>query len=585
MSGVVSTINFDQQFQETEKVLQEDPRAGFTKAQELLEQCEASTDVTSINKAKELLSRSYQSHGNYHKALQVCLEALQYFESIEDYAWSAKCLNNLGAAYNFLGEFENRLQTNLTCLSYRRKGGDEQGEISTLSNIGDSYNSLGNHDKALEYFNLCLEFSSISERTKTIVIHNLGETEYFMGNFEKAHDYFVRAIALAKSTSYYIIEQVAYVFIAKIHLRTKNFAVVQECLDTAEKIALDKKYKAELPAIFDLRAKCAEQSGEFENASRFYKQYIELSQEIRKENDTRAMQDMQFAYRVEKLQEENKVHKEKNKALRQAYLKITEQHRVIEEKNRSITDSINYALKIQNALLPSPWRLKKAFPDSFVFNQPRDIVSGDFYWLHENETRITLALADCTGHGVPGALVSIVGIDCLNLVINDPRAVDPGAILTLLDEKIASALNMGSGVTNSSDGMDISLLQIDKQSGEILIASANRPVFLICNGELTELKPDKLPIGEYLVEGKTFTTQKVNAKSGDRLYLFSDGYPDQFGGIRGKKLKLKGFREFIRSISAVSMEDQDRMTMEYFSTWKGHHEQLDDVCVMGITLP
>lgn len=584
MSEVDSTVQFEELLAKADKLLTEDSRAAFSDVQELLERAEGMTEPVLVNKTKELLARCYQANGNYHKALQVCLEALPWFESQEDYAMAAKCLNTLGAAYNYMGEYENRLQTNLTCLSYRRKGGDESGEISTLSNIGDSYNALGNHDKALEYFNLCLQFSTLTDRTRTIVVHNIGETEFYLGNYEPAQEKFAEAVELARKTSYHIIEQVAFVFLAKIHILNGNYNTALDCLDAAEKIARDKNYVGEIPTMIEMRGKIAEKQGNFEKSLGYYKEFITLNDEIRKKNDTRAMQDMQFAYRVEKLQEENRQHKEKNREIRQAYLKIAQQHRVIEEKNRSITDSINYALKIQNALLPSSWRFKAAFEENFVFNQPRDIVSGDFWWLHENESKITLAFADCTGHGVPGALMSIVGIDCLNLVIADSRAVDPGSILTLLDQKIASALNMGSGATNSTDGMDIALLQMNKKSGEISLSSANRPVFHYSSGTLTELKPDKMPIGEHFGEKNKFTTQVVSAKKGDLLYFFTDGYPDQFGGERGKKLKLKGFKALITSIAMLPLEAQQEKVAEYFHQWKGGHEQVDDVLVGAIRI-
>lgn len=582
MSEIVSAVQFEELLADTDRLLGEDSRAAFTRAQELLTQAETLAEPGLVNRTKELLARCYQANGNYHKALQACLEALPWFESQEDYAMAAKCLNTLGAAYNFMGDFENRLQTNLTCLSYRRKGGDEQGEISTLSNIGDTYNAMGNHNKALEYFNLCLEFSSITDRTKTIVIHNIGETEYFKGNFETAQEKFAQAVDLARLTSYYIIEEVAFVFLARIHMRNGNYTTALDCLDAAEQIARDKNFSGEIPPMIELRAEIAGLKGDHQQSARYYKEFIRLNDAIRKENDTRAMQDMQFAYRVEKLQEENRQHKEKNREIRQAYLKIAQQHRVIEEKNRSITDSINYAFKIQSALLPSPWRFKAAFEDNFVFNQPRDIVSGDFWWLHENESHITLAFADCTGHGVPGALMSIVGIDCLNLVIGDVHATDPGAILTLLDHKIASALNMGSGAMNSSDGMDIALLQVDKKSNAVHIASANRPLFHFSDGQLTEIKVDKMPIGEYYADEKKFTSRSINVKKGDLLYFFTDGYPDQFGGERGKKLKLKGFRNFIQSIAALPLSEQEQKVAAYFHEWKGVHEQVDDVLVGAV---
>ena len=584
MSEVIPATKFEELLSGADQLLTEDSRAAFSEAQSLVEQAETLAEPRLVNKAKELLARCYQANGNYHKALQVCLEALPWFEQEENFAMAAKCLNTLGAAYNYLGEFDNRLQTNLTCLSYRRKGGDEAGEISTLSNIGDSYNALGNHDKALEYFRLCLQFSEITDRQRTIVIHNIGETEFYKGHYEEAQEHFAQAVELARNTSYYVIEEVAFQFLAKIHFRNGNLQTALDCLDSAEKIVSERNFSGEMPPITELRAKISEKRGEFEKATEYYKLFISQTEEIRRQNDTRAMQDMQFAYRVEKLQEENRQQKEKNREIRQAYLKISQQHRVIEEKNRSITDSISYAFKIQSALLPSSWRFKAAFEDNFVFNEPRDIVSGDFWWLHENEEKIVVAFADCTGHGVPGALMSIVGIDCLNHVISDVRANDPGGILTLLDQKIATALNMGSGATNSADGMDIAVLQVNKKSGEVLLASANRPVFHVSNGQLNEIKPDKMPIGEHFDDKKKFTTRVLNAQRGDVLYFFTDGYPDQFGGERGKKLKLKGFRNLIQSIASLPLHEQHMKIAAYFHEWKGTHEQVDDVLVGAIRI-
>jgi serine phosphatase RsbU (regulator of sigma subunit) len=575
-------IPFEKVLESGEELLREDPRRAFAYAQEIAEQTEAGGDEYQINKIREFTARCYQSNGNYHRALQVCLEALQYFESVNDYSNAAMCLNTLGAVYNYLGDYEKRLQTNLTCLSYRRKGGDEAGEIATLSNIGDTYNTLGNHDKALEYFQLCLQFTSITPRTKAIVVHNIGETEFFKGNYSAAIPQFEESIQLAKNTSYYIIEEAGNAFLARIYFREKNIPKAIVHLDAAEKIVRDKKYTDELPSILKLRAQCAEHSGDHAAATELYKQYISITEQIRKENDTRSMQDLQFAYRVEKLQEENRMHKEKNQALRQAYLKIAQQNRLIEEKNRSITDSINYALKIQTALLPSPWRLARAFEEYFIISRPRDIVSGDFYWLHEGDKYITLALADCTGHGVPGALMSIVGIDCLNIAITDEGASDPAALLNILDSKIVSALNSESDSVQSTDGMDISVLMIDKHSGHAAVASANRPVYINNSGELREIKQDKISIGGYYVEHKEFTNHYLGSAKGMTVYMFSDGIPDQFGGERGKKLKSKGVRNLIASVMGESMENQEQYISEFIHSWKGNQEQLDDISMIAV---
>ena len=575
-------IAFEKVLQIGEEILREDPRRAFTYAQEIAEEIENSGDQLQINKVREFIARCYQSNGNHHRALQICLEALQYFESVNDYSNAAMCLNTLGAVYNYLGDYDKRLQTNLTCLSYRRKGGDEPGEISTLSNIGDTYNTLGNHDKALEYFQLCLQFTSITERTKAIVIHNIGETEFFKGNYVAAISHFEVAIQLAKNTSYYIIEEAGNAFLSRIYFSDKNIPKTIFHLDEAEKIARERKYTGELPAILKVRAQCEEYTGNHAEATALYKQYILITEQIRKDNDTRSMQDLQFSYRVEKLQEENRIHKEKNQALRQAYLKIAQQNRVIEDKNRAITDSINYALKIQTALLPSLWRFTKAFKDFFIISQPRDIVSGDFYWLHEGDKYITLALADCTGHGVPGALMSIVGIDCLNIAITDESANDPASLLTILNEKIVSALNSDNETIQSTDGMDISVLMIDKLSGYAIIASANRPVYIYTSGVLNEIKQDKISIGGYYIEKKEFTNHFLGSARGMTVYMFSDGITDQFGGERGKKLKSKGVRSLIESTCAENMDAQEKRINDFIRSWKGNQEQIDDISMIAV---
>jgi ligand-binding sensor domain-containing protein/serine phosphatase RsbU (regulator of sigma subunit) len=249
---------------------------------------------------------------------------------------------------------------------------------------------------------------------------------------------------------------------------------------------------------------------------------------------------------------------------------------------KDIKDSINYAQRIQQAILPLSAEIRKELPDHFIYFKPRDVVSGDFYWFNKKNDKVFIAACDCTGHGVPGAFMSIIGNSLLNEISHESTVSDPAEILNLLRDKIILALKQRSGEQETKDGMDMILCCIDKQNKKLSFAGANNPLYIIRNGELIEFKGNKQPIGVYGDELKPFTSQEFDLQKGDQIYLFSDGYPDQFGGPRGKKFLYTRFKELLLAVSPRSMEQQYTDLDRAFWDWKKDNDQVDDVLVIGI---
>ncbi|MGQ1785882.1 MULTISPECIES: two-component regulator propeller domain-containing protein [unclassified Saccharicrinis] len=256
----------------------------------------------------------------------------------------------------------------------------------------------------------------------------------------------------------------------------------------------------------------------------------------------------------------------------------------IERKNMDITASINYAKRIQSSILPPVNDLKNAFSESFIFFAPRDIVSGDFYWFTKNKDTFLLCCADCTGHGVPGAFMSMIGTTLLNDIYKTEKVHSPADILEKLDTNIRVLLQKENS-ENAKDGMDISVIEIDMNSNKVRIASAKRPVFVYINNELSIYNGTRRSIGDdVLALNSKFLNYEYNCSKGDSVYVFSDGYTDQFGGPRGKKIMKVGVKNLLEEIREKPMAKQGSLIKDYFENWKGDLDQIDDVLFMGIKL-
>jgi len=259
--------------------------------------------------------------------------------------------------------------------------------------------------------------------------------------------------------------------------------------------------------------------------------------------------------------------------------KIRLQKELLEKRNKEITDSIIYAKHIQNAILPPNDLIKEHLPHSFVLYKPKDIVAGDFYWMESKGDSVFIAAADCTGHGVPGALVSVTCNSSLNRSIREFGLTKPGEILDKAREIILQEFEKSEEEIN--DGMDIAMCQL--KGNTLYYAGANNPLWIIRNGEIIEIKADKQPIGKHR-GNKPFTTHAIELEKGDSFYIFSDGYSDQFGGKKGKKYKTVNFRKFLLTIQKYTMNEQRELLNLEFENWKETLEQIDDVCVIGVRI-
>jgi phosphoserine phosphatase RsbU/P len=253
----------------------------------------------------------------------------------------------------------------------------------------------------------------------------------------------------------------------------------------------------------------------------------------------------------------------------------------IEERNRQISDSIDYAKYIQNAVISISEKNLKFLPEHFILNLPKDILSGDFYWLCEADNRLIIAVMDCTGHGVPGALMSILGITLLNETVLHDHIIQPDKILESLRYKIIRALGQNKGIGNIKDGIEGSVIWFDPKSNKLLYSGAFNPLILIHNGEIFEIKADRIPIGYYEVNGE-FTLHKIDIEKNDTIYLFSDGIIDQFGGPGNRRFMIKHLKDLLAGNHKKAMNRQKEILIEELNQWKGDLVQTDDILVLGI---
>ena len=268
---------------------------------------------------------------------------------------------------------------------------------------------------------------------------------------------------------------------------------------------------------------------------------------------------------------------EKTQELQKTINKLQQSNAEKQNLLKEITDSISYAKSIQTAILPSQRIIKESLKESFILYKPKDIVAGDFYWMEHKDNTALFAAADCTGHGVPGAMVSVVCNNALNRAVREYGLIIPGEILDKARDIVVGEFEKSD--EEVKDGMDIALCSIE--GNNLKYAGAHNPLWMIRNGELSEIKANKQPIGRF-DNPKPYTTHNVELQKGDLIYIFSDGYVDQFGGERGKKFKAKAFRQLLLSIHDQLMEEQKISIDNAFETWRGSLDQIDDVCVIGV---
>ena len=366
---------------------------------------------------------------------------------------------------------------------------------------------------------------------------------------------------------------------------------------------------------YDIIGNIYQQLGNYQKANRYFQKRIKIDQSISKKFEEKLLLDSiqlvnrnkEIAFQKETAAKEEKLKKEAERLntileigivlfllsfvivyvqwrkTRKQNKIIEQQHRQLDENHKEITDSISYAKNIQDAMMTSTVYLKDVLPESFIFFKPKDVVSGDYYWVYKTPyNNIYFTVADCTGHGVPGAFMSMICTSLLNENIIEKKVNNPGEILDNMRDKIIASLNNKDSKKETRDGMDVALCKINFEKLTLQYAGANNPLVHVRNGEINHVKANYQPVALTVGEKKPFINNDIKLEKGDMIYIFSDGYADQFGGPKGKKYMTTKFRKYLASISELSMEEQHDMLEKEFYKWKGNHDQIDDVCVMGV---
>ncbi len=547
----------------------------------------------------------YQTGHDATNALEYYKKSLALREEIDDKKGIGESLNNLGFLYRSYGDPKCNLPVKDSCikqgmykalyfysksLAIKEETKDEVGIGVTLNNIGGIHRALGDYDKALDFFNksLAIREKQNDKAGLAINLNNIGVTYKAKKDLAQAKFYSLKSLAIAKELRFPNIINQAAGSLYTVYLEEKDYKNALEMfrLITASRDSLnlkdakaeaDKKqmqYKYEKKATADSLQAVHEKellNSKYEKEkTREYALYWGLALVL--------VFSIFMFNRFRITQKQKHIIELKEKETQQ-------QKQLLELKQKEIVDSINYAHRIQKALLASDNLLNEHLKNYFVLYMPKDIVSGDFYWgIPLSNGRFALSAADSTGHGVPGAFMSLLNISFLNEAVNERHLTDPGEILNYTRKRIIESLSVESNSYKGKDGMDCSLVCFDFKNKKLQYAAANNPVWVVRNNELIELSADKMPIGKHENDTTPFATRDFALNSGDMVYILTDGYADQFGGPGGKKLKTKQLQEFLIDGSSSGLQIQKQQLSEKFLAWKGSLDQVDDVLIIGVKI-
>ncbi len=565
------------------------------------------------------LGTIYEDMGDYSKALDAHTRGLTLAEKDNDLVEQGTIHMNISQVFESMGD-------NLKELEHLRKAvdiytglKDKEGTCVTNNSLGNSYLRLDSIDKAKNCFKISLDLA-IETRLSIAQAHaygGLAKCFQLEGDTEKSDIVMRRELDILDSLNNdYEYSQAEFSYAVLLMSRgdyARSEKLFFDALDKFGKIGmLDEEKDA-----WQMLSKNYERSNQPVKALAAWKKYTALKDSMVSENVLRHQHDLEAIYQNEKNEDEIKhlheVGAEKDKVeakqhqivvvlivgcvllllflfvlynrsqlRKKTNVQLEKQNAIIEEKNKDITDSINYARRIQEAILPTKELKYRIFPNAFVLFQPRDIVSGDFYWFTEKNGKRLIAAVDCTGHGVPGAFMSMIGNAFLNEIVNEKGITQPSEILNQLRQNVVNALKQSDAESENKDGMDIALCSFDENFSRVEFAGAFNPMWMIRNGELKIFQADKEPVGFQSATSTPFTNHSIELQKGDTIYIFSDGFADQFGGPKGKKFKYSLFQKTLLDIQHKPMAEQEKFLINTFSDWKGDLEQVDDVIVIGI---
>jgi len=525
--------------------------------------------------------------GNNSDALVYYGRALNIFSSIDDKSGVSACYNNMGLVYRTLGNFSEALKNHFASLKIKEAIGDKNGIALSYNNIGVVFNAQKNYDEALKNHRaaLAIRLSLGNKRGIASSYGNIGNVYQAQGNNTEALKNYTEALKIAEETGDKVGMTTALNNMGAAYFEMGDYENALQHNTDALRIAEEAGDLSSIAAASINTGNVMVQMKQPQAATEWLQKALEIGkeigevaqQEVQKQKLLRNSFIAGFALMLAlaAVSYRSFVRKRKDNHL------IEKQKLLVEEKNKEITQSLHYARHIQAAVLPNQKNIAALLKNHFILYLPKDIVSGDFYSVLQNKDKVIVAAADCTGHGVAGAFMSMIGTSLINHLVNEKNITNPAVILDELNEGIINSLKQRQG--DSNDGMDIGLCSIDFKENKLLFAGANRPLWLFRNEEIKVIKPDKFPIGGMQVDHKNkYTAHSIDLLPNDTIYIFSDGYSDQFGGEQGKKMMSKRFKQYLQVMQHLPMDKQKEQLEQLFNSWKGNHEQVDDVLVVGI---
>lgn len=578
-------------------------------------------DVRGTASALNNLAISYGNLGDYTKSLRSYFKSLELRESINDKLGMSVSYLNIGDSYNVQGKFDESEKFLLKALPLKKELGDKEGEAYVYANLASIATSRKNYKEAL-----VMHLKALKLREEMNDKQNINQTYVFIGKnyfdqqkYNEALGYYLKAAKSSKSLGDKVNSIEGEIGAGKCLEEKTEYLKALEMYESASQTAKEINYRSGLMEALRGLSSVHERLQNFKQALSYQTAYTQLKDSMLNEASFKQAAELNKRYETDKKEKEilllTKDQQLKDKTLKQqrlvriglitglglllclsflllnryqykqrANLVLKKQKQEISEKNTQIIDSIDYAKNIQEAILPDDDKLNSLLNDYFILYKPKAIVSGDFYWIGKKNDKLICAVADCTGHGVPGAFMSLLGHNILENVVQRNTSINPGAILTTLNEEIVMRFSKGKEKATVKHGMDIAIISLDANKKQLEYAGARNSLYLVREKQLTEIKADKMSTGIVQADHTfaKYNNQTQELKTGDMLYLFSDGFPDQKGGPDKKKFYYQPFKDLLTTISTSSLEDQKQKLDKAIIDWMGEIEQVDDILVMGI---
>ena len=577
-------------------------------------------DTLLMLRSLKSIGLTYYSTNDFEQSLEYFTEILKIQERRRDNQGIASAYNNIGIIYDELKRYPTALDFYHRSLDIKEKIGDQGTIANTINNIGFLYSKINNPDKAYEYFKKALIIDEQQHDTLSIfnTLNNLGLYYFHQEEYDSAFRYFNSSLEIGSSLENNYDKAHLYNNISNIFLRRGDLLKAIESFNQSLELSEPMDAKARMITSYHGLAEAYKRLGKYRTALEYYKKQSDLKDMVYVERNTRKITEIETNYQIQQREKEIELLRKESEiqvlslsqnrtvtyfligglvfifilasVLYQRYQFRIKSNRVLEGQNREIAkknidilDSIIYAKGIQDAIRPDPETLRPGIKDYFILSQARDIVNGDFYWLATVEPYLIIAVMDCTGHGVPGAFMTVMANSLLNQIVLEQGVESPGEILKALHTEITTTLHQQEYNHINSEGMDIGICKFHKETKSLVFSGAKRPLYYFKNSKLHVEKGSTHSIAGTLHREEPFFGEvDVELKEGDTFYLFTDGVIDQFGGPDNKKFMSWRLKHQLNIIQPHKMTDQKVYLEREIATWKGHNEQTDDILIMGI---